>query len=546
MLLALALNCVSLSDYKLLEIKIEEYISDLISRNKISGVSLIYQDNDSILINKSFGMKDIEGNISLSIDDQYEWGSITSLLVFASILQLKEKELLSLNVDVEEYLGSGILQRKKHNITLLDIFNHQTGWDSTYSGKYIKDYSKLISLESYVRDYEPYQFAEAKKYFISSTYAVAVAGLVVEKVANESLVSYVEKNIFEPLGLKNTTFDPEVNRSDLSIGYVNYKKYLVESPFIGCFSLAYPAMGTFGTLSDMHRFVKALFTGEGLFSDPETALFFTDIEGKHFGIHNGLIIDQYNNITTLELEGHGLVHTSFLLYVPHEDILMTAMIGVADEKLLVSDLPRVIFGFPLDLNNTSSYVPDGHFISTRRAHSSFLQYFTVPLRKPKVKRSGNVLIFNGDTLKRFGESTFVSTSLDSYNHFVQVLDNNTIRTKSEDFQHISASHFYYLCFISYSNFAFGGILSLTSVFYIWFKVKKSEQGLQGDHLESITLTGSLIGFLESYLLLMSLLSAIFKLEEQDYDFQMFIQCAVICVCIKICVVIFFFVVLTKK
>lgn len=60
MLLALALNCVSLSDYKLLEIKIEEYISDLISRNKISGVSLIYQDNDSILINKSFGMKDIE------------------------------------------------------------------------------------------------------------------------------------------------------------------------------------------------------------------------------------------------------------------------------------------------------------------------------------------------------------------------------------------------------------------------------------------------------------------------------------------------------
>ena len=61
----------------------------------------------------------------------FEWGSVTKLTVWVSVMQLWEEGKIDLKTDIKEYLPKDFLKSKlkfDKPITMLDLMNHQAGF----------------------------------------------------------------------------------------------------------------------------------------------------------------------------------------------------------------------------------------------------------------------------------------------------------------------------------------------------------------------------------------------------------------------------------
>ena len=82
--------------------KIEEYVSE--HENTTAGMSVsVFQGVDTVYTG-CFGYADKEAKLAVNQDTVMEWGSITKLLVWVSVMQLWEQGKIDLDADIREYL----------------------------------------------------------------------------------------------------------------------------------------------------------------------------------------------------------------------------------------------------------------------------------------------------------------------------------------------------------------------------------------------------------------------------------------------------------
>jgi CubicO group peptidase (beta-lactamase class C family) len=202
------------SKYDSIDISVREYLAD----KKIPGFeACIVMDSTQIWSN-SYGLADIKHNVPMSRDGIMNIGSISKTFTATAAMQLWEKGLLDLDVDVSEYLGFKVRNPKYPDkpITIFQILTHTS---SVIDGKaYRHSYScgdPVISLNDWIYSnltpggeyyYEGSNFGDwlpgsKEKY---SNVAFGLLGLIVEKVAKQPFNVYCRENIFIPLGMKNT------------------------------------------------------------------------------------------------------------------------------------------------------------------------------------------------------------------------------------------------------------------------------------------------------------------------------------------------------
>ena len=94
-----------------------------------------------------------------------------------------------------------------------------------------------------------------------SNYGVGLGGYVVQRVSGQPFEQYVAEHIFQPLGMKRSSFDEPLSK-DLSAFVSDGYKESTEAPAIGfeIFNPA-PAGGVSSTAADMGRFAQALLNG---------------------------------------------------------------------------------------------------------------------------------------------------------------------------------------------------------------------------------------------------------------------------------------------
>ena len=95
-----------------------------------------------------------------------------------------------------------------------------------------------------------------------SNYATSLAGYIVQRVSGEPFLDYVERHIFTPLGMKNSTFRqplPEAMRANMATGYKD-----VDTKGDGFEIISMPAAGSLtSTADDMAKFMIAHLAGGG-------------------------------------------------------------------------------------------------------------------------------------------------------------------------------------------------------------------------------------------------------------------------------------------
>ncbi|MGD8321297.1 MAG: serine hydrolase domain-containing protein [Gemmatimonadota bacterium] len=181
----------------------------------IVGGSMAFLRGDSLVRLTPRGMADLDPSRPVDANTIYHWASITKTFTAISIMQLRDRGLLSLDDPIVKYVPE---LRDVHNpygsmedITLRQLLSHSAGFrDATWPwdrGERWEPYeptewSQLVAMMPYTE----ILFPPGSKFSYSNP-GIIFLGRVIEKVTGDVYEAYVAKNIFRPLGMTRAYFD---------------------------------------------------------------------------------------------------------------------------------------------------------------------------------------------------------------------------------------------------------------------------------------------------------------------------------------------------
>ncbi|TDG14699.1 class A beta-lactamase-related serine hydrolase [Seongchinamella unica] len=236
------------------------------SAHSPSGVVAVMK-NGKMIFSKGYGFRDVENRIPVEPESTlFRIGSISKLFTWVAVMQQVEQGNLDLDTDVNQYLRTFQIDDSwpGQPVTLRHILTHTAGFEDGAMGYLIiDDASRIIPLNQSLAKYQPQRVNAPGQHTAYSNWATALAGLIVANVSGVPFNDYVQRNIFDVLGMKNATFveplPPELD-ANMAKAYVyaegRYKERNYE--IISNFG---PAGSVAATAHDMSFFAHALLKG---------------------------------------------------------------------------------------------------------------------------------------------------------------------------------------------------------------------------------------------------------------------------------------------
>ena len=249
--------------------KIQDYVKE--HEKTTAGMETAIFDKNGTIYQDNFGYMDKEKGIKADDDSVFEWGSVTKLTIWVSVMQLWEQGKINLEEDIRTYLPEGFLKNLRYDkpITMLDLMNHQAGFDETTF--YMRSDK---SIEEILQEQQPIQSFEPGTVTAYSNYGAGLAALIVERISGQTFADYAHEHIFQPLGMDKTAILPDLSDNSYvqkkrqeTKGYDTKGSLLSKDHFI---TSIYPTGAATGTLKDIEKFAQALLARKTLFERPET------------------------------------------------------------------------------------------------------------------------------------------------------------------------------------------------------------------------------------------------------------------------------------
>lgn len=212
------------SRYEDLKDKLRPQIKKMMKKNKITGLSLALVDGDETVWVEGFGYADLAKRISVDEETVFPIASITKTFTGIAIMQLVEQGLVDLDSPLTGYIPEFSIKSRFENaraITIRDLLTHHAGLPCDLLYPALEPVSSA-ALDRYST------FEERMLDFLAGEHLIAPPGtmhsysnlgydllaVVVERVSNEKITTYMEKNIFSPLGME-ASFKHIFLRNDL-------------------------------------------------------------------------------------------------------------------------------------------------------------------------------------------------------------------------------------------------------------------------------------------------------------------------------------------
>ena len=249
--------------YTELEEEIDRYID--VRKDTTSSVSIAYFNETENIASVIYGDANTAENIKADEETVYEWGSISKVLVWISVMQLYEQGKIDLDEDIGNYLPDGFLSNLSYDepITMTHLMNHTAGFQETTWDVEVLDKKDIISLRDALLATAPPQIYKVGTTVSYSNWGAALAAYIVECISGMDYAEYVRQNIFEPLGMNQTSILPDCSdnewvesRRDLTNAYYNVQGEYEDYGACRRYILLYPAGAATGTMSDLVRFAK--------------------------------------------------------------------------------------------------------------------------------------------------------------------------------------------------------------------------------------------------------------------------------------------------
>ncbi len=186
--------------------RIDGAVLEAIDHSLLPGAVILIIREGKIVYRKAYGLRSKQPDQTpMTVDTVFDLASLTKPIATAtSLMILLEQGKFRLGDRVSEYLPA-FGQNGKDKITIEQLLLHTSG---LVNDNPVDDYreGREKALE---RLYRLGPATEPGTKFVYSDVGYIVLGEVVKKFSGESLDRFARKHIFEPLGLRHTTFKPQ-------------------------------------------------------------------------------------------------------------------------------------------------------------------------------------------------------------------------------------------------------------------------------------------------------------------------------------------------
>lgn len=234
----------------------QEFVQSQMKIDQAVGLSVAFL-KDNFLWSHGFGYADLENKVPAKPESSYRLASITKTFTAIAIMQLAERGRIDLEADIRTYVP--YFPRKKWPIPVRLLLGHLGG---------ISHY-RNYAVEGRIKEHKNTQEAIAifagfdlvaepgTKYHYSS-YGFNLLGAAIESASGLSYGEYITKNIFLPLGMKDSRMDDPLEIIPNRVrGYQLVDGKLKNSEFVNI-SSRFAAGGTRSTVIDLMKYARGI------------------------------------------------------------------------------------------------------------------------------------------------------------------------------------------------------------------------------------------------------------------------------------------------
>ncbi len=274
--------------------ELETEIQRTMLEGKIPSMAVALISGDRVVWSGGFGQSNLWARTPATTNTVYLIGSTFKAMSTVALLQQMEQGKFKLDDRVNDYLTDFKIQNEdpQHPVTFRHLLTHVSGLPGDFGGVTVWGDGAPPSLEDYLRKSlkvtKPPMAEE-----VYSNMAYTLIGYLVQEFSGVPYKQYIQENIFKPLEMTSTMFDPTPVEERLSIPYVVDEKTGGQVNTTRVKAAVWPAGLVYGTVLDQANWLIAnlnngVFKGKRLVSEKTMEQMFTKQYDQFKGPVEGL------------------------------------------------------------------------------------------------------------------------------------------------------------------------------------------------------------------------------------------------------------------
>lgn len=341
--------------------KLDSLYSEMLKYGEFNG-NLLIAENDTIILQKSYGIANRENNEQLTENSIFNLASVTKQFTATAIYLLVKEGKLSLDDEMSKYIPELDFYK---GITINHLVHHTSG---------LTDYMRLLDekgdkskiatndyvIELFSKEKPKLDFEPNEKWAYSNTGYLLLASII-EKVSNKSYGEFLKEKIFNPLEMNNTdvlfVYKDSLKIDNLALGYTtdSIGNYVGHNDYAKSFDGVYGQGRMYSTTSDLYKWDRAIKNNK-ILSEEDTKTLFSNSKlnsGENTNYGFGWFLKdskEYGNYVA-----HSGGWAGYITYIEkHFDKDKTIILlqnngnGTGKTRIPIENTQKILYGQPIE------------------------------------------------------------------------------------------------------------------------------------------------------------------------------------------------------
>ena len=242
---------------------VDSLMASEMARDRIPGAAFVFVQDGRVLLQRGYGLADVARQRRV-VPESTIWrvGSISKVFTATAVMQLVDRGKVELDVPVDRYLRRVTIPTTyPEPVTSRHLLDHTAGFDEIRPGTQAASADAVLPLPRFLEN-RLARIRPPGRTIAYSTYGITLAGELIEEVSGVGFETFLQENIWKPLGMTRTSVDvPATLKDDVAMGYEFRGDSLVPQPWEWYHTT--PASSVNASAADMARFLIAHLDGGG-------------------------------------------------------------------------------------------------------------------------------------------------------------------------------------------------------------------------------------------------------------------------------------------
>jgi len=325
---------------------------DLWVEHRGAGGQLVIVHKGETVYEQCYCYADIEAKVPITQDSLFTVASVSKQIVAMSIMILHDRGLLNIEDDIRKYLPE--LVQFSEPVTISHMLHHTSGLREIFELTSLNtpkegDPVHMDKLRMLAGRQKALNFAPGSQFSYCNT-GYTLLATIVERISGMNLNDFAKKNIFEPLGMKDSFFGGCIPEEEIPPRVFSYHDDGTTYQKVTGFSRVYGSGGMTSTCRDMVKFMPQ-------YADPtlvsrETMELYQTIPP----LADGTVTNYACGVRINELLGHKYLHhggvtagfRTFTVIFPDDELVIAVFTNTYNIPIETAgrDIARIVLGLP--------------------------------------------------------------------------------------------------------------------------------------------------------------------------------------------------------